>query len=209
MVFVVVTATVGLLTGSTQAGAVTHHALVSSSPSNGSMLDTAPTSITMVFAEDVPELSIAVALTGPDGNDYALGSPEVNGTTVTQHFAGLTVAGEYALAYRIVVPQGPVGDVIRFSVGHGAAKEALAQEPGTTAGAQPPAPSTSGIPLWLWGGLLAVAIAVTVTAMANRRRAPRSSGRSGSRSRVAFEHDRADHRTAAVTGLTSSRTRPR
>ena len=106
--------------------AAAHASLVSSSPAQGDVLATAPTSISFEFSEDMVSPAYVV-VTGPDGNAATVGEPVVDGNVVTQQVAPGVPDGTWTTAVRAVSKDGhPVTAQITFSVGDGAVDDAPA-----------------------------------------------------------------------------------
>lgn len=119
-----------LALGGLAAPASAHASLVSSTPEADATLDALPDEVELVFSQDV-RAPAYVVVTGPDG-DVVDGSPEIDGTTVTQAVGGSTEGG-YTLAYRVISADGhPISGQIAFSVGEGGP---AAAEPEADAGA--------------------------------------------------------------------------
>jgi hypothetical protein len=166
-----------------------HDVLISSSPADNATVTTAPSSLQFTFDQPVQNFDPVVSLVGPDGRQYATGTPSVSGNVLTGTVdAGPT--GRYTAAYRIVSADGhPVTGEIHFTLaGDGAAS------PGTTAGGAtaapsagdvgaspsaaaataPPAATSSGLSAWLWIGLAIAAVVIAVAALLLLRRPGRS-----------------------------------
>jgi methionine-rich copper-binding protein CopC len=158
--FVVLTVGVGLA-GSASA----HDVLISSSPADGAALAKAPTSMTFTFDQPVQNFDPVVSLVGPDGRQYATGTPTISGNTVTGT-VGTGPAGAYTAAYRIVSADGhPVTGEVHFSmtVSGGATGAALG-------GAAVAASSSGGLSGWLWAGLAVAAVLIAGAAVVLLRR---------------------------------------
>lgn len=146
-----------------------HDVLISSDPADGSTLAKAPTSMTFTFDQPVQNFDPVMSLLGPDGRQYATGTPTVSGNVVTGS-VGTGPAGAYTGAYRIVSADGhPVTGEVHFTmkVGGGAT--------GTVVGgaAGPVARSSGGLSGPLWAGLAVGAVAIAAAAVLLLRR-PRS-----------------------------------
>jgi methionine-rich copper-binding protein CopC len=109
--------------------AFAHNALVSSNPAAGSVVPQAPTSIELVFDQDVKDFQprIAITITGHDPVEII---PSINGPTVTADLTSVDLPGSevadepvsWRVGYRIVSADGhPVTGLLDFSVGSGAA----------------------------------------------------------------------------------------
>lgn len=99
------------------APASAHNVLISSDPTEGSTLQTAPTSVRLTFDQPVQDFEPVVTVIGPDGQRYESGSPQIDSTVVTTNVGALPVAGAYSIAYRIVSADGhPVEGSIAFQL---------------------------------------------------------------------------------------------
>ena len=172
--------------------AAAHNVLISSDPTDGSTLQTAPTTVRLTFDQPVQNFEPVVTVLGPDGQHYESGPPEIDSTVVTAGVGTLPVAGAYAIAYRIVSADGhPVQGEITFELatgavatggtgaagtgaaGTGAAGSAPSVAP-TTSVAIAPAASSSGLSGWVWAAIIvaAVLIVAAVVVIVRRPRQP-------------------------------------
>lgn len=150
-----------------------HTALIASDPAEGARLETAPTAVSLTFDEHVRDDDInQVAVTGPDGKQWAEGQVQVKDAVATAQLRPLGPAGKYTIGFRILSADGdPVSGEISFTLARPggdtpAAKEAAADP--STAGPTPTAKeaaasgASSGLPLWAWiaGPLLLLAVAL-------------------------------------------------
>jgi hypothetical protein len=147
--------------------------------------------VTFTFDQPVQNFRPVVSLIGPDGKQYATGSPAVDGNTVTGTVSA-GPPGAYTAAFRIVSADGhPVTGEIHFTVSGGAAASggpAAGGSTGATSGgsAAPAArpavvagsSSGSGLSGWLWIGLIVAALLVAVAAVLLVRR-PVTAGSDG------------------------------
>ncbi|WP_298181342.1 copper resistance CopC family protein [Saccharomonospora sp.] len=162
----VTTLAVALLTMVTAAlPASAHNVLISSSPAEGEELDTAPTEVVLTFDQPVQDADVnEIAVTGPNGDQWAEGTVEVDGPTVSAPLRPLGPAGEYVIGYRVLSADGhPVSAEIRFTLtspGPGQASGtadgdqsgAEQGEAGDTADAEATADQddSEGVPVWVW-----------------------------------------------------------
>jgi len=101
--------------------AAAHNVLISSDPTDGSTLQTAPTSVRLTFDQPVQDFEPVVTIIGPDGQRYESGPPQIDSTVVITSVGALPVAGAYSIAYRIVSADGhPVEGSIAFQLADGA-----------------------------------------------------------------------------------------
>ncbi|SHN43051.1 hypothetical protein SAMN05443668_1097 [Cryptosporangium aurantiacum] len=92
-----------------------HSGLTSSSPAADSTVTTAPTELTLTFAEVVRGSLSTVVVTGPDGARYQSGSLRAVDRTLTQPVKPL-ISGRYTVAWRIVSADGhPLQGVYTFT----------------------------------------------------------------------------------------------
>jgi len=172
--------------------ALAHNALVSSNPVADSVVATAPTSIELVFNQDVKDFQPKIAIT-ISGHDPVEIVPTVNGPTVTADLTSVDLPGRdspgpvsWRVGYRIVSADGhPVAGLLDFSVGSAPAP-ILATETAPTAGGStqaepiPVADSdngnasespdqTTGTRWWWIGGALVIAAAISGVVIASRR----------------------------------------
>lgn len=151
-----------------------HDVLISSTPADGSTLAAAPTSLAFTFDQPVQNFDPVVSLIGPDGKQYATGTPTVAGNVVTGT-VGTGPSGAYTAAYRIVSADGhPVTGQVHFSMSVSGGATGVA-----VAGAGAVAASSSGgLSGWLWAGLAVAAVLVVAAAVLLLRR-PRSRAAGG------------------------------
>jgi len=98
-----------------------HNVLTSSDPTDGSTLQTAPTTVRLTFDQPVQDFEPVVTVIGPDGNRYESGAPTVDSTVVTAGVNALPVPGAYSIAYRVVSADGhTVEGQIKFQLAEGA-----------------------------------------------------------------------------------------
>lgn len=151
-----------------------HDVLVSSTPAEGSTLATVPTSLTFTFDQPVQNFDPVVSLVGPDGRQYATGTPVISGNVVTGT-VGTGPSGAYTAAYRVVSSDGhPVSGEVHFSMSvTGGATGVPVGGSGSAAAA-----SAGGLSGWLWAGLAVAAVLVIAAAilLLRRPRAARPAG---------------------------------
>jgi methionine-rich copper-binding protein CopC len=98
-----------------------HNVLTSSDPTDGSTLQTAPTTVRLTFDQPVQNFEPVVTVIGPDGQRYEAGAPQVDSTVVTADVNPLPAAGGYTIAYRVVSADGhPVQGEIKFELAEAA-----------------------------------------------------------------------------------------
>jgi methionine-rich copper-binding protein CopC len=190
---------VGLTVGLAGAASA-HDVLISSSPADNATVATAPASLTFTFDQPVQNFDPVVSLIGPDGKQYANGTPSISGNVLSGTVTA-GPAGRYTAAYRIVSADGhPVTGEIHFTltggggaatpggsgsgnpgsptasvtVGTGGRVTAAPPAAGSTTVAPASSDASSGLSVWLWIGLAVAAIVIAVAAVLLLRRPGRS-----------------------------------
>ncbi|MCZ2848500.1 copper resistance CopC family protein [Modestobacter sp. VKM Ac-2978] len=159
---------VGLLTvlllGIGAPSARAHDALVSSSPSAGVAVPTAPSSVELEFSGTPLPLGTEVLVLGPDGAVASTGAAEIQDTTVVQPLTAGLPAGSYTVQWRSTSSDGhPLTGSWDFTVAAGStpapdAAAADAAPPSVAAATADPA-----LPVgWLVGGVLALGTAAAL-----------------------------------------------
>ncbi|EID54238.1 copper resistance CopC family protein [Saccharomonospora xinjiangensis] len=165
-----------------------HNALISSNPGEGDSLDTSPTEVVLTFDQPVEDADVnEVAVTGPNGDQWAKGTVKVDGDTVTAPLRPLGPAGEYIIGFRVLSADGhPVSDEIRFtltepgpgqasaapdSANRGAGEKAEAEQGGQAQQDAAGEEDSPGVPVWVW---LAGAAVLLVAGLAVALRMGRS-----------------------------------
>lgn len=98
--------------------AAAHAELLSVDPAKGARLSAAPSTVKLRFNEPVSTRFAQIAVTGPDGKDYADGKPNVSGDTATVSLRALGPEGKYTVGWRVVSSDGhPVNGSYSFRVG--------------------------------------------------------------------------------------------
>jgi methionine-rich copper-binding protein CopC len=93
-----------------------HAALVSSDPTDGAVVASAPTEVTFTFDETVKAPAYAV-VKAPDGSNVAQGSATIDGATVTQTVRLVPQQGAYSASYSVMSDDGHrVVGTINFTV---------------------------------------------------------------------------------------------
>ena len=153
--------------------AFAHSALLSSTPGDGAALRTAPSSITLVFNENLQPAFTRVAVTRAGGSVTA-GPARVAGARVEQPVA-VTDAGDYTIAYRVVSADGHTvqGQLrFRYAAPVVATKSAPAAPvatvaPSTSVPASPSATASAagdeGGGTWVYWGVLGPAVLALVS----------------------------------------------
>ncbi len=167
--------------------AAAHAVLIGSDPADGAVLPIAPSVVTLTFDDAVKNFEPILTVTGPDGNQYQTGAATVDGPKLSTTVGPLPVAGDYAIAYRVVSNDGhPVQGQIHFTLAPsavaGSASPAAStagpittptSAPTVSSGADPAASSSSGGSVWPWVVVVvAVALAGGAVLVVRRRRSP-------------------------------------
>jgi methionine-rich copper-binding protein CopC len=110
-----------------------HTQLVSSSPSNGAVLDVAPTAVTYVFNEPLLPHLDTVSINTESGVNVTSKSVKPNKNTLSMPWPIDLMPGKYQVAYRIVADDGhPVTGSITLSYGTPVAPSASLSATGVT-----------------------------------------------------------------------------
>lgn len=136
------TALVAGLVAMSAVPAAAHDQLLSTDPADGSTLDAAPTAVTLVFSEDVLDISTTVVVAGPAGDVPV--QVVVDGSTVTATLTGDQPDGAYTVTWRIVSSD---GHPVQGAFGYALAAPVPAPTPTPTAIASPdPTPTSAPAP---------------------------------------------------------------
>jgi methionine-rich copper-binding protein CopC len=94
--------------------ATAHDVVESTSPADGTTVDTMPSEITLTMSDDPIALGTQVLVKGPVGN-VAQGGPSVDGRVITQRVSPDAPAGDYVVTYRVTSNDGhPISGTISF-----------------------------------------------------------------------------------------------
>lgn len=160
--------TLGLLGLAAPASA--HNTLVNSDPAGGASLPRAPEQVSLTFDQTVQAGEVnQIAVTGPQGKQWAEGPVEVHSNVITAKLRPLGPAGEYTLGYRILSADGhAVPGEVRFTLtqpgtgtpasGQGAHDASAPASTGSETGT-----ASGGVPIWVWVGGAVVLLAVGLT----------------------------------------------
>lgn len=148
----------GLILALGPTAAYAHDTLKSSSPAKDSHVSKLE-SIELVFSGRIRFPT--VVLHDAQGKQVTLDPPEATGDKVTTRVPQPPAAGAYTIAWRVVSSDGhPIEGEIPFTVGG-------AQ--GAPVASTPQAPESTGVPVWVWGGLVVLVILGAGTALLTRR----------------------------------------
>ena len=96
--------------------ALAHAQLISSDPSDGAVVASAPAAITLTFNEPVSPITIKLAR--PDGSVSLVDTIKGDGPAIAVTLPAGLANGSYALSYRVISEDGhPVGGTLGFSIG--------------------------------------------------------------------------------------------
>lgn len=142
-----------------------HNVLISSDPADGSTLAKPLTSVSFTFDQPVQNFDPVVSLIGPDGRQYATGTPAISGNVVTGT-VGTGPAGAYAASFRVVSADGhPVTGQVHFSMGVRGGSTGTALAAAATIAA-----SSGGLSGGLWAALVVAAVLIVAAAVLLLRR---------------------------------------
>lgn len=174
-------ATAGALMALAAAPAAAHDELLSTTPQEGAVLETAPEQIELTFSGAIMDIGNEVRVMDSTGESVTAGEPELDGTRVIQPMTNPGAQDEtYRVVWRVVSSDGhPIDGTFSYEVGDGAD---TVTTPG--AGESPAAPdnaeaqntdaesSSAGTPMWVVGAAgAAMALAVVgLAAWIARRR---------------------------------------
>lgn len=115
LLVVAVLAGVGLISAP---AAYAHDQLTASSPEQGQLLETAPSTVSITFNEEVLDIGNAIVVLDNAGTDWVDGDVTVAGSTVTAALQSGMPDGVYTMNWRVVSADGhPVSSSIVFGVG--------------------------------------------------------------------------------------------
>lgn len=115
LLVVAVLAGVGLISAP---AAYAHDQLTASSPEQGQLLETAPSTVSITFNEEVLDIGNAIVVLDNAGTDWVDGDVTVTGSTVTAALQSGMPDGVYTMNWRVVSADGhPVSSSIVFGVG--------------------------------------------------------------------------------------------
>ncbi|MGO2658514.1 copper resistance CopC family protein [Mycetocola reblochoni] len=172
------------------APAQAHDQLIGSAPSEGEVLDAAPTEVSAVFSAELLDTGATLIVADSEGVDRAIGEPEIDGDTVSVPVDDEMAPGDAEIRWRVVSSDGhPIEGVIPFSVEAAATASATpssAAEPSATATDEPSATpsatesapaavddaSGAGPMPFVLGGIALAAVAAILFAVLRRRTPP-------------------------------------
>ncbi|TJV91134.1 MAG: copper resistance protein CopC, partial [Mesorhizobium sp.] len=106
--------------------AFAHAALVTTEPTDGTVLEQSPAQLSLTFSEPVSPL--VLTLVRPDGTAIPLTSFRLNGQTVEIDNPQALGSGTHVLSWRVISADGhPVGGSVLFSIGAPSAAPAVSE----------------------------------------------------------------------------------
>lgn len=146
--------------------AFAHNQLISSNPADQATVESSPSTIELTFDQPVQrgEGLNTIAVTGPEGTNWSVGTPDVASNVVSATVDPLGPAGEYQIGYRVLSADGhPVSGDLTFTLttaGQGTPAPASSDDGGTASG---PA-DEGGLPIWVWilGAVVLLGAGLTV-----------------------------------------------
>lgn len=119
-----------------------HDELVSTDPTDGATVATAPDQVTLTFTDKAIALGTEVKVTGPDGSVVSSGDPQLGPMTVVQPLVAARPAGAYTVTWRVTSADGhPVSGTFHFT-----ASAATGTAPAPTGSATGSATAPAAVP---------------------------------------------------------------
>ncbi|TDL11502.1 copper resistance protein CopC [Mycolicibacterium obuense] len=167
------TALVLVLTALISAGpAWAHAARIGSDPADNAVLPQAPGRVSATFNETMQPEFAAMTVVGPDGAQWADGTPTVDGAVISIGVRPGAPAGTYTVNYRATSADGHVVTgswPFQVTTGTTAPAATPATAAPTTPQAEPASPAPTGLPAWPFAvGAIAVVAAGAVWAVRRR-----------------------------------------
>jgi len=137
-----------VLGGAIASPAFAHDQLISSTPADGSALDTAPADVSLQFSDDVLTVGAIILVVDDTDKTWTTGDANLNGSTVTAPLSADMPDGSYQIRWRVVSSDGhPISGIVPFTVGDVQASRPAANattKPTSTADAAAAASDDSG-----------------------------------------------------------------
>ena len=113
---------VGALTALGLVPAAAHDEVLSTSPEQGAVLESAPEQIELSYSGEIMDIGHQVLVTGPEGQSVTEGPLERDGSQVVQRLAEAgSEEGTYQVVWRVVSSDGhPIEGTYTYQVGDGA-----------------------------------------------------------------------------------------
>lgn len=154
-----------LLAGVVAAGPASAHAeLISADPASGTVLDSAPSELTLTFSESVTQVPSAMKLLGADGTAVPLDRTVVEGNTLRVPLPDSLPDAGYVFVYRVISADShPVAGALTFTVGTSATAASSADIAAAVGGGSDPVVSAvAGVNRW--AGYVGVILLIGVPA---------------------------------------------
>lgn len=120
--------------------AAAHNVLRSTTPADGSTVDSVPAQVVLTFDQPALALGTELVVTAPDGRDVADGAPVLVDSTVGQAVGGDLPAGTYTVRWRVTSADGhPISGSFTFTATQ--ATNRPLHDPTTTASPAPASPA--------------------------------------------------------------------
>ncbi len=140
-----------------------HTFVTSVDPADGARLESGPATVTVTFSEAPQPDFAALSVIGPDGSQWADGSPTVDGTDLTVSVRELGPIGEYTIAYRVAAEDGhPITGSSTFTL--------LNAGSGTPAQSTDSSSTSSSLPVAAGAGIAALGVLALVVFAIRRTR---------------------------------------
>ena len=125
---------VGALTALGLAPAAAHDAVLSTSPEQNAVRESAPEQIELSYSGEIMDIGHQVLVTGPDGQSVTEGPLERDGSQVVQPLAEAgSEEGTYQVVWRVVSSDGhPIEGTYTYEIGDGADTTTGAPSPSST-----------------------------------------------------------------------------
>jgi methionine-rich copper-binding protein CopC len=145
-----------------------HAQLISMSPADGSLVQTAPTEVVLTFDQNMQDVGDGVVVRDPNGVHMEDGKPVILNNTVTETLKPITVPGHYNVDFRITSADGhPVSKQLGFDY--------LVRGTSSAAASPDTAPGSSSVAI-IGVVLVAAVIVIALVAWLVLRRRPAPDG---------------------------------
>ncbi|MEC3982108.1 copper resistance CopC family protein [Amycolatopsis sp. H20-H5] len=167
--------------------ALAHNVLISADPAKDASVTVGPSKITLTFDQYVQAGNDQVAVTGPNGGQWAEGTVEVKDNVVTAPLRPLGPPGKYVVGYRILSADGHAvtGEVPFTLTAAGTGTPASVDAAKGVAGQPGASPATgggsTGVPIWVWIAGAVVLLAIGLTVALRTGAGPKADADSGSK----------------------------
>ena len=150
-----------------------HNVLVSTDPTDGATVATAPEAVVMTFDQPALALGTELVVTAPGGTNVADGPPQLVDSTVQQPISGTLPAGTYTVVWRVTSADGhPISGSFTFTTTRATSRQRQHPTDPATAAATPAA-SRGGTSTPTIVGIVVAALVVVGLGWVLRRRSRR------------------------------------